>query len=53
MYVPAGVVDDLLDKATDVAVALGKVVRTELRRGLVQPRVGGENATALTLSTDH
>lgn len=45
-----GVVDDLLHNTTDVAVALGIVERSELRRGLVQPGVGGEDGTAaLTL----
>lgn len=51
--VPAGVVDDLLHKTTDVAVALGVVVGTEPGRSLVVVRVGLENATALTLRSDH
>lgn len=37
----AGVVDDLLDYATDVAMSLGEVELSELRRSLVQASVGG------------
>jgi hypothetical protein len=37
----AGIVDDLLDYTTDVAMSLGEVELSELRRGLVQAGVGG------------
>ena len=45
--------DNLLHQTTDVSVALGKVEWAKLGRRLVQARVGLENATALTLSTDN
>lgn len=49
---PARVVDDLLDQATDVAVALGKVERTELGRRDTVVRVRAEDSAALTLVAD-
>jgi hypothetical protein len=36
-----GIVDDFLDYTTDVAMSLGEVELSELRRGLVQTSVGG------------
>lgn len=49
---PARVVDNLLDQATDVAVALGKVERTELGRRDTVVRVRAEDTAALTLVAD-
>jgi hypothetical protein len=46
-------VDDVLDDAADVTVLLGKVERTEARRGLVQVRVRLEDAARLTLVLDN
>jgi len=46
----AGVVDNLTDYTTDVAMALGVIEVAELGRGLVQARVGSENrSTPLAL----
>jgi len=45
-----GVVDDLLHDTADVAMTLGVIEASELRRGLPEAGVGSENAaTALTL----
>lgn len=51
-YLPTGVVDDLLDNTSDVTVALGVVVDTELGGSLVVLGVSGEDTAALTLSSN-
>lgn len=44
--------DDLLDNTSDVTVALGVVVNTELGGSLVVLGVSGEDTTALSLSSN-
>lgn len=44
--------DDLLDDATNVAVALGEVEVTQLSRSLVAVGMAFENATALSLTAN-
>lgn len=44
--------DDLLNHTSDVTVALGVVVDTQLGRSLVVLGVSGEDATALSLSSN-
>lgn len=51
-HLPTSVVDDLLDNTSDVTVALGVVVDTELGGGLVVLGVSGEDTTALSLSSN-
>lgn len=49
---PSGVVDDLLDETTNVAVALSEVEGAELGRGDTVVRVRTEDSAALTLVAD-
>lgn len=50
---PARVVDNLLDKASGIAVALGIVESSELGSTLSEPGVGLENGTVLSLRSDN
>lgn len=51
---PSGLVDDVLDDALDVSVALGVVELAELHGTLAEAGVGGEDTSlTLPLSTDN
>ena len=51
-HLPTGIVDNLLDNTSDVTVALGVVVDTQLGGSLVVLGVSGEDTTALSLSSN-
>lgn len=51
-YSPTSIVDNLLNNTSNVSVALGVVVDTQLGRSLVVLGVSGEDTTALSLSSN-
>lgn len=51
-HLPAGVVDDLLDDTSDVAISLSEIVVAKTSGVLVEVSMGLENSSGLSLRAD-